>query len=549
MLRFIFNLFLFLFGLSGCTQQTNIDDYKGEWQGKLENVDDLNIDVTIELKGEETFFHLSKRGNILTHQFKFDKKINLELPHNLTFSGITNENESVITGFIGFNRNLHPITLYKAKNLYRGNINLFAYTHLKPNNIKLNIQEVNENGYTVYPMLGSFWVMDFEHTINNITFTDFKTGLKFNGQLQPSNIVFDIQFANTSIAKASFKRTSQNKTVNAISEGADLEINDGWEISKSRLKLPKLEADILNDSLVGMDGILIAKHDKIIYEKYFGSYDAKTTHTMMSGSKSISSAMIGIAIDNHIISGVEEKLYHFIPQEYQYTKDALKSKITIKDLLTMSSGLDVNNQAQEDNYQQNSESNWLKTVLEAPMVHEPGTYADYGSANPFLLGVYLSSRLDTPLEYYMHEKLFAPLGITNYIMNTDDSSVIPYFGGGLQLTPRDMLKFGQLYLNEGLWDGKQVISKYWIEESFKKHVKLQDTKAKNEYGYFWWHDTYLAKGKAITSVEARGSGGQFIFIVPELKTVVVTTANNFRNRKGNQSRDIFRNYILPALLD
>ena len=158
-------------------------------------------------------------------------------------------------------------------------------------------------------------------------------------------------------------------------------------------------------------------------------------------------------------------------------------------------------------------------------------------------------KLEEPLERYMDEKLFAPLGITNYINQTDDTEARPYFGGGMLLTSRDLLKFGQLYLNRGEWNGKRVLPEKWVEASFKKHVQLQDTRDKNLYGYQWWHDTYTVNEKAISCIEARGAGGQFIFVIPDLDAVVVITSGNFRNRKGNQPRDILQKYILPALLN
>ena len=106
-----------------------------------------------------------------------------------------------------------------------------------------------------------------------------------------------------------------------------------------------------------------------------------------------------------------------------------------------------------------------------------------------------------------------------------------------------------MYLNQGTWNGKQIISKAWVKESIEKHVQMQDVQDKNEYGYFWWHDTYEVNGQSIACIEARGAGGQFIFIIPELASVVVITSGNFRNRKGNQPRNILKEYILPALVD
>ncbi|WP_074407642.1 serine hydrolase domain-containing protein [Aquimarina megaterium] len=532
---------------TSCAQQ-NIVDFIGEWEGKTTNKDALNLDIIVKkLSEEDAVFTLSNNKEIITKKFKFDNRINLALGDNLIFSGIVNDGQSEINGFIKSKRYLYPAKLYKKGDHFEGKWNLSIIHYLQPQSLRLTIKEGggSDDEYRAYPILGNLWCNNFKKKNNSISFTDSNTGLEFDGQLKPSEVVLNISLEGNFITKTSFKKSIKHKKDTSINE--NFQINDGWELSKNRLVLQKMEEGIRNDSLVGIEGILIAKNGKITYEKYFAGFNVNIPHGMRSASKSISSAIIGIAIDDKIIESVDKKLYDFIPQAYQYTKDTLKSKITIKDLLTMSSGLDVNNKAYEEYYQESN--NWLKTVLEAPMVKVPGTYADYGSANPFLLGVYLSNRLDVPLEFYMADKLFSPLGITNYILNTDDTKAIPYFGGGFHLTPRDMLKFGQLYLNEGVWNSKRIISENWIRESFKKHTRLQDRRDKNQYGYLWWHDTYIINEEAITSIEARGAGGQFIFIVPALESVVVITAGNYRNRKGNQSREIFAKYILPALLN
>ncbi|MBG6129979.1 CubicO group peptidase (beta-lactamase class C family) [Aquimarina sp. EL_43] len=532
---------------TSCAQQ-NIVDFIGEWEGKTTNKDALNLDIIVKkLSEEDAVFTLSNNKEIITKKFKFDNRINLALGDNLIFSGIVNDGQSEINGFMKSKRYLYPAKLYKKGNHFEGKWNLSVIHYLQPQSLRLTIKEGggSDDEYRAYPILGSLWCNNFKKKNNSISFTDSNTGLEFEGLLKPSEVVLNISLEGNFITKTSFKKITKHKKTASIDKNS--QINDGWELSKNGLVLQKMEEGIRNDSLVGIEGVLIAKNGKITYEKYFGGFNVNIPHGMRSASKSISSAIIGIAIDDKIIESVDKKLYDFIPQEYQYTKDALKSKITIKDLLTMSSGLDVNNKAYEEYYQESN--NWLKTVLEAPMVKDPGTYADYGSANPFLLGVYLSNRLDVPLEFYMADKLFSPLGITNYILNTDDTKAIPYFGGGYHLTPRDMLKFGQLYLNEGVWNSKRIISENWIRESFKKHTRLQDRRDKNEYGYLWWHDTYIINEEAIISIEARGAGGQFIFIVPALESVVVITAGNYRNRKGNQSREIFEKYILPALLN
>ena len=175
-------------------------------------------------------------------------------------------------------------------------------------------------------------------------------------------------------------------------------------------------------------------------------------------------------------------------------------------------------------------TNWTKTIISAPMMNEPNTQAIYGSANPYLLGVAMDSVVSEPLAIFIDMNLFEKLGITNYIIQTDNIGN-PYFGGGMYLTPRDMMKFGQLYLQQGIWENEQILSKEWVINSFENYRNLENVPEKNGYGYLWWHNTYEANGKLIESIEARGNGGQYIFVIPKLETVVVITSANFRNGK------------------
>jgi CubicO group peptidase (beta-lactamase class C family) len=146
----------------------------------------------------------------------------------------------------------------------------------------------------------------------------------------------------------------------------------------------------------------------------------------------------------------------------------------------------------------------------------------------------------------MDEALLAPLGIDNYIVQNGWDGK-PYFGGGMLLRPRDMLKFGLLYAQDGRWKGRQVISKKWVEMSFSKYGILENHPEKNEYGFLWWHYAYRVGNKTIRSIEARGAGGQYIFIIPEYELVVVITGANFRNGRVWQPEKVMENYILKAL--
>lgn len=553
--------------------QNNVQNYEGEWIGFLPNKLSFNFQVSLE-KLDSNSYHLTIGNdktlideNVISIE---NNKIHFNIDQQLFFNLEYDQKQETLTGYIKTGKFYYYISLKDlGDSKFTGAWNPFMLDNgLQSDDIMLYIENSADGNLAAYPFFGDqrfrgTWTSGFKREGELLLFRDGNTGFNFRAKLLKSTIELEILLLDNFITRTSLKHTNDGWDYNrdevdkSQNTNTPAQLNDGWvtanikDFGINERQLSRLIDSVhSNNTLVNTHSILITKQNKLVFENYYDGFNIHIPHDLRSASKSISSAIIGIAIDDKIIESVDEKLYDYIPEEYQYTRDALKSKITIKDLLTMSSGLDVNNKAAEDTYQDSRYSNnWLKTVLEASMVKEPGTYADYGSANPFLLGVYLNERLEIPLESYMHEKLFAPLGINNYINQTDDTENNPYFGGGMLLTPRDLLKFGQLYLNNGLWNGKQIISETWVKESVAKHVQLQDVQDKNEYGYFWWHDTYAINGKSIKCIEARGAGGQFIFIIPELESVVVMTTGNFRNRRGNQPRDILKEYILPALLN
>ncbi|NHF57824.1 serine hydrolase [Flavobacteriaceae bacterium TP-CH-4] len=556
--------------LFGCAQQ-NVYDYEGNWVGTLPDRHSFNFTVTLEAL-EADVYHLviaNKKVLLDTKLHSTGKDhIQLNIDNQLYFDLYQDCNGQALNGFIKSGRYFYSVQLREvAPNTFEGPWNSFMFNDgILSDDFLLYVENNNNAQLVAYPIFGDqrfrgTWASGFKRKNDTLFFKDDNTGFKFRASLSPMGIGLEIYLVDALITNIDLTHSEENlefqtdPIVNSQSTAAPPQLTDGWETADGRdfglndAELQRLIDDVLENKLVNTHSILIAKQGKLVFETYFDGFNTDIPHDLRSASKSISSAMIGIAIDDGIIEGVDAKLYDCIPETYQYTKDATKSKIRIKDLLTMSSGLDVNDLASEDYYQNPDNPNsWLQTVLEAPMVKEPGTYADYGSANPFLLGVCLSDRLEKPLESYMHEKLFVPLGITNYINQTDDTEVTPYFGGGMMLTPRDLLKFGQLYLDKGIWNGKRILSEKWMVESFKKHMQLQDVVDKNDYGYLWWHDVYKVAGKKIETVEARGAGGQFIFVIPELESVVVITSGNFRNRKGNQPRDILKEYLLPAMV-
>jgi len=555
-----------------CLAQKNSQNYEGAWTGHLPNRGSFNFQVTLE-KLDHSQYHLTvANGEKLINKritSSTEKGIRFSIDQQLFFDLTFAKDGQSLTGFIKTGKFLFHLNLPKTgDNQFTGAWNPFMFDNgLQSDEFLLYVESIDDDLLAAYPFFGDqrfrgAWASGFKKDGNTLLFRDSNTGFHFRAKLMKNNIDLEMYLTDALITRLNLTHTDDEWTYESdpVAQTRDTDtprdLDDGWGTANIRdyginqRELLRLMDSIQAEKLVNTHSVLIAKDQKLVFEQYFQGFNARIPHDLRSASKSISSAMIGIAIGDDLIASVDEPFYDCIPEEYQYTKDPKKAQITLHDLLTMSSGLDVNDRAAENTYQDpGNPQPWLQTVLEAPLVHTPGTYADYGSANPFLLGVCLNERLDEPLEQYMHRKLFEPLGITNYINQTDDTEVTPYFGGGMLLTPRDLLKFGQLYLNNGKWQNRQIIAEDWVEASFAKHMKLQDVRDKNWYGYQWWHDAYVVNGQSIHTTEARGAGGQFIFIIPQLDSVVVITSGNFRNGKGNQGRKILAEYILPAMVN
>jgi CubicO group peptidase (beta-lactamase class C family) len=463
----------------------------------------------------------------------------------------------------------HLVLRHVEPNKYIGEWNTFYVSELKPGKLYLYVENGAADTFQAYPILADdryrgTYASDFTKENDRIQFIDRRAGYTFKGELLENRIKMNLFLGGKMVSSALFQKSESDWPLGTTAKSPSTERgqpanrNDGLEtgelnsIIHSSSYLDKMEDSIAANVLTHVHSILIANDGKLLYESYFNGFDADLLHDQRSAAKSIGSALVGIAMNDGILESVEDPIYKYIPDSYQYTRTDEKSLITLKHLLTMSSGLDAIDfgvdymgQATEDNYQNTND--WLKTVLEAPMIYNPGLRCNYGSANPFLLGIALNAKLEVPLEEYMDQKLLAPLGITNYTIPEDHNGQ-PYFGGGMYLTPRDMMKFGELYRNQGNWNGKQLISKQWIEDSLKQYAKLENTSDKNEYGYLFWHHDYEVNGKSIKAVEARGAGGQIISIIDELDMTIVITSGNYRNGRYWQPQMIIEEYLLPGFV-
>jgi CubicO group peptidase (beta-lactamase class C family) len=300
-----------------------------------------------------------------------------------------------------------------------------------------------------------------------------------------------------------------------------------------------------------VQSLLVVRHGCLVVEEYFNNWDGERLHILQSVTKSFTSALIGIAIGRGEIQGVEEKILDFFPDMEDIAHmDERKASIRVRDLLTMRSGVDYHENGQDSPHHRlnRTPTGWDKFYLDRPMAGDPDKSFNYDSGGVILLSAILKSRTGMHADVYAEEALFKPLGITEkfWVKNQEGH---PHTGGGLALRTRDMARFGLLYLNQGKWEGKQVVPEDWIRESFQMHVDFgnpdQDVIG---YGYLWWVQRPDPQGDGKRHIyAARGARGQYIFIVPEHDMVVAINADT---QSGGQRRGIdefLYGYILPAV--
>jgi CubicO group peptidase (beta-lactamase class C family) len=275
----------------------------------------------------------------------------------------------------------------------------------------------------------------------------------------------------------------------------------------------------------------------------------------MSVTKSVTSTCIGIAVDLGFIKSVSQSIFDFLP-EYQHFKKDGKDKITIKHLLTMTSGLDWNEWAlpysnmKNDVIQMVISDDPVEYYLNKPLIDEPGTSFKYSGGCNILLGKILENATKMNIDDFAGKYLFGPLGIDLYYWSKYESGAIDA-AGGLRITPRDMVKIGAMFLNKGIWHGKRIISEQWVgksTESFPGNSWMNnwdDYWGMRGYGYMWWTHTFTRESQRIGMFYAAGWGGQFIMVIPVLNTVVVFTEGNYLSYRP--AFEILKKYIIPAI--
>ena len=300
---------------------------------------------------------------------------------------------------------------------------------------------------------------------------------------------------------------------------------------------------IISGTYPNVHSILIIKDGRLVFEQYFYQYSKDSLQELRSATKSFFSALTGIAIDKGFIKSKYETVLPFFPEYTLNNMSDSKKRITIENLLTQQTGLDcdISNPKSEGNETTMDYSDdWVKFTLDLPMIDTPGGNGRYCSGNPVTLGRIVEKTTNMPLLQFATNNLFKPLGFTNYkwYFKPDKSNAENYCQ--VYLTPREMSKFGLMYLNNGVWQGKQIVSKNWVKLSFEKHSVIQGT----GYGYLWWLKYLDADGVRYYTKAAQGNGGQRIYVLKEQNMVTVITGGNYNTQ--SPSDELMAKYILPA---
>lgn len=300
--------------------------------------------------------------------------------------------------------------------------------------------------------------------------------------------------------------------------------------------------------------VIILRYGRIIYEKYYSTYDRYDRHPLGAATQSVTSTLFGLALKQNLITNLSGALIDYYPQYPEYFDDIpQKDKILVRHLLSHTSGLwwdewtapyespenDANAMSRSDD--------WVKYTLARPMIQEPGATFNFNSGNLILLAPILNSATGLDVESYAGENLFRKIGIVDW-----EWEKIP--GGevntawGLHLRPMDFARIGYLYLNNGVWEKDSLFQENWSER-----VAFARTSVSGYYNYglHWW--SFSNRADAVASLSANdvffawGNSGQHLFIIPHLQLVVAISSGTLVSE--HSAVDMMRDYIFPAVID
>jgi CubicO group peptidase (beta-lactamase class C family) len=342
--------------------------------------------------------------------------------------------------------------------------------------------------------------------------------------------------------------------------------DDGWpcaDMLASRIdqaRITELIEQICSGKHDDIHSLLIAKDGNLVVEEYFAANGSKhrpvvadlfrdRPHHLASTTKSVTSTLVGIAIDQGFIKSVEDPIYRYLPA-YSSLFTEEKKRIRICDMLTMTPGFEWRqfgvSDDRNDGMQMWRTEDVIRYVLQKPLEAEPGRKFNYTNGVPTVTGAIIKNAVGMEVGEFAEKYLFQPLGISEYVWTSYPDGSIET-DGGLALRSRDLAKIGQLFLNNGVWNGKRIVSEQWVLESTKERLRFGKSNRWG-YGYHWMQTATRVGNREVHSYFVPGDGNQILAVFPELGTVVVFTAGNYGKDPKPVYYSLFEDFILPAVL-
>lgn len=328
------------------------------------------------------------------------------------------------------------------------------------------------------------------------------------------------------------------------------DIGDGWQVGDladegfDTAAIVDMMDRVINEDYPGIDSVVIVKNNKLLLywfaDRELDEFDVLISntdperHILHSTSKSFTSALTGIAIDQGFIASTQVKFYDLFSYPSYDNWDPRKADMTLEDALTMRLGLEWDEWSLPYNDPDNqlirllnSSLDWAKALLDLPMSDDPGSVFTYNTAATTAIGQAVQNATGMPLADFANLNLFYPMQITTAEWGRSPTN-LPVGGSGLFLTARDLVKFGQLYLDNGAWQGQQLISADWIADTVVRRVDISSWSTYSEaYGFQWWLDDLEYRGQLLETWTTSGYGGQYLFVVPSHDLVVGFTGQNY----------------------
>jgi CubicO group peptidase (beta-lactamase class C family) len=352
-------------------------------------------------------------------------------------------------------------------------------------------------------------------------------------------------------------------------------LDDGWttasldSVGMDRRHIEQMTEAIRRYADWNIHALLVERDGRLVYEEYFAGedqrwgrplgrvhFDAQTRHDLRSISKSVVSALVGIAMASGAIRSLDEPILGFFPEAaYADLATPAWRSLTLRHALTMSAGLEWNEDLpytdpRNDEIVMTRTSDPIRYVLSRPIVGEPGATWAYNGGLTQLLGAIVQRSTGQPLREYARAVLFEPLGVDD-LEWLGDLNGMPSAASGLRMRPRDLAKFGSLYLHDGQWRGRQIILPDWVRESTRRHLPLPSPVSAfgtHGYGYQWRHNCFRTGFGTFESPTAAGNGQQRIYVLPALRLVVTVLAGRYNEPSASRLTERFLlEQIIPAV--